>query len=76
MTRRLRLAIPNKGRMVEPTLRLLHDAGLVFLPGRPPYVVAILCESDTDAAQRTAGLAAVSGAVYEAVAATGETTWR
>jgi ATP phosphoribosyltransferase len=30
MTRRLRLAIPNKGRLVEPTLRLLHDAGLVF----------------------------------------------
>jgi ATP phosphoribosyltransferase len=26
----LRLAIPNKGRLVEPTLRLLHDAGLVF----------------------------------------------
>src|SRR5258706_7376110 len=24
------LAIPNKGRMVEPTLHLLHDAGLVF----------------------------------------------
>jgi ATP phosphoribosyltransferase len=30
MTRRLRLAIPNKGRLVEPTLRLLRDAGLVF----------------------------------------------
>src|SRR5688500_18158011 len=29
MRDRLRLAIPNKGRMVEPTLRLLHDAGLV-----------------------------------------------
>jgi ATP phosphoribosyltransferase len=27
---RLRLAIPNKGRLVEPTLELLHDAGLVF----------------------------------------------
>ena len=27
---RLRLAIPNKGRLVEPTLHLLHDAGLVF----------------------------------------------
>jgi ATP phosphoribosyltransferase len=27
---RLRLAIPNKGRLVEPTLSLLHDAGLVF----------------------------------------------
>ena len=30
MTRRLRLAIPNKGRLVEPTVRLLRDAGLVF----------------------------------------------
>jgi ATP phosphoribosyltransferase len=27
---RLRLAIPNKGRLVEPALALLHDAGLVF----------------------------------------------
>jgi ATP phosphoribosyltransferase len=30
MSRRLRLAVPNKGRLVEPTLALLHDAGLVF----------------------------------------------
>lgn len=30
MRPRLRLAVPNKGRLVEPTLRLLHDAGLVF----------------------------------------------
>ena len=30
MRERLRLAVPNKGRMVEPTLRLLHDAGLIF----------------------------------------------
>jgi ATP phosphoribosyltransferase len=27
---RLRLAVPNKGRLVEPTMALLHDAGLVF----------------------------------------------
>jgi len=27
---RLRLAVPNKGRLVEPTIQLLHDAGLVF----------------------------------------------
>jgi ATP phosphoribosyltransferase len=27
---RLRLAVPNKGRLVEPTLALLHAAGLVF----------------------------------------------
>jgi ATP phosphoribosyltransferase len=33
MTRRLRLAIPNKGRLVEPTVRLLRDAGLVFEAG-------------------------------------------
>lgn len=30
MRDRLRLAVPNKGRLVEPTLGLLHDAGLVF----------------------------------------------
>ena len=30
MTERLRLAIPNKGRLMEPTLHLLHDAGLIF----------------------------------------------
>ena len=30
MRDRLRLAIPNKGRLVEPTLHLLHDAGLIF----------------------------------------------
>jgi ATP phosphoribosyltransferase len=30
MRERLRLAVPNKGRLVEPTLALLHDAGLIF----------------------------------------------
>lgn len=30
MRDRLRLAIPNKGRLVEPTLALLRDAGLAF----------------------------------------------
>ena len=30
MRERLRLAIPNKGRLVEPTMALLHDAGLIF----------------------------------------------
>jgi ATP phosphoribosyltransferase len=30
MSARLRLAVPNKGRLIEPTLRLLHDAGLAF----------------------------------------------
>jgi ATP phosphoribosyltransferase len=30
MTNRLRLAVPNKGRLMEPTIRLLRDAGLSF----------------------------------------------
>lgn len=30
MRDRLRIAVPNKGRLVDPTLALLHNAGLVF----------------------------------------------
>jgi ATP phosphoribosyltransferase len=33
MTDRLRLAVPNKGRLQEPTIALLRDAGLVFEDG-------------------------------------------
>lgn len=32
MTPRLRLAIPNKGRLAEPSIELLRDAGFVFDP--------------------------------------------
>jgi beta-lactamase class A len=49
-----------------------HDVGLVFLPGRPPYVVAMLVEREGEPAARTAALAAVSRLVYDAVAAAGE----
>jgi beta-lactamase class A len=49
-----------------------HDAGIVFLPGRPPYVVALLAESAGEGGERTAALAAASRAVYDAVAAAGE----
>jgi ATP phosphoribosyltransferase len=41
MTRRLRLAIPNKGRLVEPTVRLLRDAGLVFEAGERALVARV-----------------------------------
>jgi beta-lactamase class A len=50
-----------------------HDAGIVFLPGRPPYAVALLAESDGGADERMAAITAVSRAVYEEVAAAGET---
>ena len=53
-----------------------HDAGLVFLPGRPPYAVALLAESPGDAAERTTALMAASRAVYDAVAAAGESACR
>jgi beta-lactamase class A len=53
-----------------------HDAGLVFLPGRPPYAVALLAESAGDAGDRTAALIAASRAVYDAVAAAGESACR
>ena len=47
-------------------------SGLVFLPGRPPYAIAILTESPGGAADRSAALTAVSRVVYDAVAAAGE----
>jgi ATP phosphoribosyltransferase len=40
-TRRLRLAIPNKGRLVEPTVSLLRDAGLVFEDGERALVARV-----------------------------------
>ena len=49
-----------------------HDAGLVFLPGRPPYIVAILVACACEASARTDALTAISGVVYDAVAAAGE----
>lgn len=49
-----------------------HDAGVVFLPGRPPYLVAIFVEGAGDARERTEIGSAASGAVYDYVASTGE----
>ena len=49
-----------------------HDAGLVYLPGRPPYAVALLAESSGEPAARTHALIAASRAIYDAVASAGE----
>lgn len=38
---RLRLAVPNKGRLLEPTERLLRDAGLVFERGARALTVPV-----------------------------------
>jgi beta-lactamase class A len=49
-----------------------HDAGVVFLPGRPPYLVSIFVENGGDSRERIEAGAAASGAVYECVAVAGE----
>lgn len=49
-----------------------HDAGIVMLPGRPPYIVVLFTESDGDARLRTETAARASSAVYESIAAAGE----
>ena len=53
-----------------------HDAGIVFLPGRPPYVVAILVESSGDGRPRLDAGIAASSAVYECIAAEGAAVTR
>jgi beta-lactamase class A len=53
-----------------------HDVGVVFLPGRPPYVVAILVESAGDVRERIDAGIAASAAVYQCIAAAGEAALR
>ena len=47
-----------------------HDAGMVFLPGRAPYVLVVLTEYPAagNAASRHKTVAAISAAVYDFVA--------
>ena len=44
---------------------IAHDAGVVYPPGRKPYVLAVLTEWSPDASGRSATIAEVSHAVYE-----------
>jgi beta-lactamase class A len=52
-----------------------HDVGVVSLPGRPPYVLAVLAEGG-DQASRSGAIVAASRAVYDEVSAAGEASWR
>lgn len=49
-----------------------HDAGLVFLPGRKPYVLAVLTEPEAATNGRMERVARVSTAMYEWLTASGE----
>ena len=46
---------------------MAHDAGVVYLPDRKPYVVVILTEWDVDASGRSKAIAEISHCVYEAL---------
>lgn len=48
---------------------IAHDAGVVYLPDRKPYVVVILTEWDVDASGRSRAIAEISHCVYETLAA-------
>ncbi len=53
-----------------------HDAGAVFMPGRPPYVIAVFVESDGDLKERQEAGIAASAAVCECAMAAGESAPR
>ena len=68
--------LPDDARVAHKTGEIstvTHDAGLVFLPDRAPYALAILTEWDPESAPsadaRRAMLADISRAVYEFVTA-------
>jgi beta-lactamase class A len=62
--------LPNDARVAHKTgeiSTIAHDAGIVFLPDREPYVVAILTEWKPDVGARSETIARISRTVYEYV---------
>lgn len=61
-------AARGKARIAHKTGEIsiaAHDAGIVFVAGRKPYVLAVLTEHEPDTGKRMAPVARVSAAVYE-----------
>jgi beta-lactamase class A len=60
--------LPREVRVAHKTgdiSTVAHDAGVVYAPGRKPYVVAILTEWNAEAGSRSPTIASISHAVYE-----------
>jgi beta-lactamase class A len=60
--------LPKGARVAHKTGEIstvAHDAGVVYLPKRKPYVVVILTEWDAAASGRSRTIAAISHAIYE-----------
>lgn len=63
-------SLPKEARVAHKTGEIstvCHDAGIVFLPKRKPYVVAILTEWPAQIERRQGCVAEISRAVYECV---------
>ena len=62
--------LPKDARVAHKTGEIstvCHDAGIVILPGRKPYVVAILTEMSANVEMRSAPVAEISRAIFEAL---------
>lgn len=60
--------LPKRTRVAHKTgeiSTIAHDAGIVYLPGRNPYVLAVLTEWSPEGSGRQATISKVSEAVYE-----------
>ena len=60
--------LPREVRVAHKTgdiSTISHDAGVVYAPGRKPYVIAILTEGAPNVSNRSATIAALSQVVYE-----------
>jgi beta-lactamase class A len=60
--------LPREVRVAHKTgdiSTIAHDAGVVYAPGRKPYVIAILTEWSPDAGSRSPTIATVSHVAYE-----------
>ena len=60
--------LPREVRVAHKTgdiSTVAHDAGVVYAPGRKPYVIAILTEWAPTAGNRSSTIAALSHSVYE-----------
>jgi beta-lactamase class A len=60
--------LPDEARVANKTGEIstvAHDAGIVYLPDREPYIVAILTEWQAETGGRREAIAKISRAVYE-----------
>lgn len=60
--------LPRGARVAHKTgeiSTIAHDAGVVYLPKRKPYVVVILTEWDPEGSGRSRTIAAISHTIYE-----------